>query len=202
MKLIVGLGNPDSEYEATWHNLGFRVIDDLAQRLGVRRFRSESEAQVASSVLANEKVLLAKPQTYMNLSGNAVRPLLDRYGSGEPKDLIVVCDDIALPLGMIRVRGQGSAGGQKGLKSVIERLGTQDFGRVRLGIKPDHPVRDLAEFVLSRIPRRQDAVVAEMIEAAVNAVEIMAVKGTREAMQAFNRRVKTEDEVDPQASSD
>jgi PTH1 family peptidyl-tRNA hydrolase len=202
MKLIVGLGNPDPEYEATWHNLGFRVIDALAERLGVRRFRSESEAQVAGAVLASEKVLLAKPQTYMNLSGNAVRPLVDRYGSGEPGDLIVVCDDIALPLGMIRVRGQGSAGGQKGLKSVIERLGTQQFGRVRLGIKPDHPVRDLAEFVLSRIPRKHNAAVAGMIDTAVNAVEIMAVKGIGEAMQAFNRRVKLEGEADPQASLD
>jgi len=202
MKLIVGLGNPDREYEGTWHNLGFRVIDALAERQGVRRFRSECEAQVATGHLGSASVLLARPQTYMNLSGNAVRPLLDKYGAGDPAELIVVCDDIALPLGMIRVRGQGSAGGQKGLKSIIERLGTQQFGRVRLGIKPDHPVGDLADFVLSRIPRRQEAAVGEMIDTAASAVEVVAVKGIGEAMQLFNRRVKSESESEPPASLD
>jgi len=201
MRLIAGLGNPDPEYEGTWHNLGFRVIDRLAARAGARRFRSESQARIAAAYLGDEAVLLVKPQTYMNLSGNAVRPLLERYGSGDPGNLIVVCDDIALPLGMIRVRGQGSAGGQKGLKSVIERLGTQQFGRVRLGIKPDHPVADLAEFVLSRIPRRQDAEVEQMIDTAVNAVEVMAKKGLDEAMQTFNRRVKSESEAGHGAAS-
>jgi len=202
MKLIVGLGNPDPEYVCTWHNLGFRVIDALAERLGIRRFRLECEAQVAPAHLGNEQVLLVRPQTYMNLSGNAVRPLLDKYGAGDPAELIVVCDDIALPLGMIRVRGQGSAGGQKGLKSIIERLGTQQFGRVRLGIKPDHPVGDLADFVLSRIPRRQEAAVGEMIDTAASAVEVVAVKGIGEAMQLFNRRVKSESESEPPASLD
>jgi len=202
MKLIVGLGNADREYECTWHNLGFRVINALAERLGIRRFRPECEAQVAPAHIGNEQVLLVRPQTYMNLSGNAVRPLLDKYGSEDPSELIVVCDDIALPLGMIRVRGQGSAGGQKGLKSIIERLGTQQFGRVRLGIKPDHPVGDLADFVLSRIPRRQEAAVGEMIDTAASAVEVVAVKGIGEAMQLFNRRVKSESESEPPASLD
>jgi len=202
MKLIVGLGNPDPGYESTWHNLGFRVIDALAERLGIRRFRPECEAEVAPAHLGNEQVLLVRPQTYMNLSGNAVRPLLDKYGSGDPAELIVVCDDIALPLGMIRVRGQGSAGGQKGLKSVIERLGTQQFGRVRLGIKPEHPVGDLADYVLSRVPRKQDAAVEQMIDRAVSAVEVVAVKGISEAMQLFNRRVKSESEGEPSASLD
>jgi PTH1 family peptidyl-tRNA hydrolase len=201
MKLIVGLGNPDQEYEATWHNLGFRVIDALGGRLSVRRFRVESEAQVAPAELEDQRVVLIKPQTYMNLSGNAVRPLLERHGDADPANLIVVCDDIALPLGMVRVRGQGSAGGQKGLKSIIERLGTQQFCRVRLGIKPDHPVGDLAEFVLSRIPRRQNSDVEEMIELAADAVETVATRGVAEAMQAFNRRVKLESEVDPQTTS-
>ena len=202
MKLIVGLGNPDREYECTWHNLGFRVINALAERLGIRRFRPECEAQVAPAHIGNEQVLLVRPQTYMNLSGNAVRPLLDKYGSEDPSELIVVCDDIALPLGMIRVRGRGSAGGQKGLKSVIEKLGTQQFGRVRLGIKPDHPVGDLADFVLSRVPRKQDAAVEQMIDTAASAVEVVAVKGISEAMQLFNRRVKSESEGEPSASLD
>jgi PTH1 family peptidyl-tRNA hydrolase len=131
----------------------------------------------------------------MNLSGNAVRPLLEHYGDGEPANLVVVCDDIALPLGMIRVRGQGSAGGQKGMKSVIEKLGSQEFGRVRLGIKPDHPVADLSDFVLSRIPRRQTAEVEQMIDTAVEAVQVLVTKGLGEAMQTFNRRVKSESEA-------
>src|SRR5262249_7336836 len=169
--------------------------------MGVRRFRSESEARVAPAHLADEAVLLVKPQTYMNLSGNAVRPLLDRYGFGDPSNLIVVCDDIALPLGMIRVRGQGSAGGQKGLKSVIERLGNQQFGGVRLGINPDHRVADLAEFVLSRIPRRMAAEVEQMIDTAADAVALMANKGLDEAMQTFNRRVKSESEAGREAHS-
>jgi len=201
MKLIVGLGNPDPEYESTWHNLGFRVVDGLAARLSVRRFRFEFEAQVAAANLGDESVLLVKPQTYMNLSGNAVRPLLERYGDGDAGRLIVICDDVALPLGMIRVRGQGSAGGQKGLKSVIDRLATQQFGRVRLGIKPDHPVEELADFVLSRIPRRLNAQVQQMIDTAVEAVEVLAIKGLNEAMQAFNRRVKSESDAGREAPS-
>src|SRR5262249_31449829 len=169
--------------------------------MGVRRFRFESEARIAAAHLADEDVLLVKPHTYMNLSGNAVRPLLERYGFGDPGNLIVVCDDIALPLGMVRGRGQGSAGGREGLKSVIERLGTEQFGRVRLGIKPDHPVRDLAEFVLSRIPRRQDAEVEQVIDTAVEAVEVIAKKGLSNAMQTFNRRVKSESEAGREALS-
>ena len=118
----------------TRHNLGFMLIDRLLIRAAGRRFRSESSAKVAEVELAGQRVLLAKPQTYMNLSGDAVSPLLDRYGEGKPANLLVASDDVALPFGMIRVRARGSAGGQKGLKSIIERLGTQEFARVRLGV--------------------------------------------------------------------
>src|SRR4029450_6088334 len=108
----------------------------------------------AEVVLANQRVLLVKPQTYMNLSGDAVRPLLARYSDAQTSNLIVASDDVALPFGMIRVRARGSAGGQKGLRSIIERLGTEDFSRLRLGIKPEHPVGSLPDFVLAKIPRR------------------------------------------------
>ena len=154
MKLIVGLGNPGREYEQTRHNLGFMLIDRLMERAGGRRFRAEANAQVAEVAIAGHRVMLVKPQTFMNLSGDAVRTLLARYGEGDAKNLIVAVDDVALPFGMIRVRPKGSAGGQKGLKSIIDRLGTQEFARVRLGIKPDHEVSDLASFVLSPIPTR------------------------------------------------
>src|SRR5688572_17128876 len=134
MKLIVGLGNPGQKYEMTRHNLGFMLIDRLFEKAGGYRFRDEAAAQVAPIDLAGERVLLVKPQTFMNLSGNAVRPLLDKYGEAEAANLIVACDDVALPFGMLRVRARGSAGGQKGLQSIIERIGSQDFPRLRLGI--------------------------------------------------------------------
>lgn len=192
MKLIVGLGNPGREYEMTRHNLGFMLIDRLLVRAGGRRFRSESSAKVAEVELAARRVLLAKPQTYMNLSGDAVRPLLDRYGEGKPENLLVASDDVALPFGMIRVRARGSAGGQKGLKSVIERLGTQEFARVRLGVKPDHPLDDLARFVLSPIRNRDREQLEETLERAVDAVVAILSEGVERAMARFNERVKSE----------
>ena len=192
MKLIVGLGNPGREYEMTRHNLGFMLIDRLLMRTGGRRFRSESSAKVAEVELAGQRVLLAKPQTYMNLSGDAVRPLLDRYGEGKPANLLVASDDVALPFGIIRVRARGSAGGQKGLKSIIERLGTQEFARVRLGVKPDHPLDDLSRFVLSPIRNRDREQLEETLERAVDAVTVTLSEGVEQAMARFNERVKSE----------
>jgi PTH1 family peptidyl-tRNA hydrolase len=189
MKLIVGLGNPGREYEMTRHNLGFMLIDRLLTRAGGRRFRSESSAKVADVTLAGQRVLLAKPQTYMNLSGDAVRPLLDRYGEGKQANLVVASDDVALPFGMIRVRARGSAGGQKGLKSIIERLGTQEFARVRLGVKPDHPLDDLSRFVLSQIRNRDREQLEETLERAVEAVTVILSEGVERAMARFNERV-------------
>lgn len=193
MKVIVGLGNPGREYEATRHNLGFMVIDRLFARAGGRRFREEANAQVSEALLAGERVILAKPQTFMNLSGAAVRPLLERYGDAEAANLIVLSDDVALPFGMIRVRPGGSAGGQKGLKSIIERLGTDKFPRVRLGVKPDHPVGDLADFVLSPIPKRDYEGLEKMLERAADAVEVVLAEGVQRAMSLFNERARSED---------
>jgi len=191
MKLIVGLGNPGAEYEATRHNLGFMLIDRLLARGGGRRYRDETNAKVAEVTLADERVVLVKPQTFMNLSGDAVRPLLARYGEANAANLIVASDEAALPFGMIRVRPRGSAGGQKGLKSIIERLGSQEFARIRLGVKPDHPVRDLASFVLSPIPRRDRDVLETMLDRAADAVEVVLTDGVERAMALFNERVKT-----------
>ena len=192
MKLIVGLGNPGREYEMTRHNLGFMLIDRLCSRAGGHRFRSESGAKVSEVVLANQRVLLVKPQTYMNLSGDAVRPLLARYGDAQTPNLIVASDDVALPFGMIRVRARGSAGGQKGLKSIIDRLGSQDFPRVRLGVKPDHPVRDLSSFVLSPIRSHDRELLDATLEKAADAVEVMLGEGVEQAMARFNERVKSD----------
>jgi PTH1 family peptidyl-tRNA hydrolase len=195
MKLIVGLGNPGREYEMTRHNLGFMLIDRLFTLGGGRRFRSESSAKVAEVTLAGQRVLLAKPQTYMNLSGDAVRPLLDRYGEGQPANLLVASDDVALPFGMIRVRARGSAGGQKGLKSIIERVGTQEFARVRLGVKPDHPLDDLSKFVLAPIRNRDREQLDETLERAVDAVTVILAEGVGRAMARFNERVKSENDA-------
>ena len=190
MKLIVGLGNPGREYEETRHNFGFMLIDRLMARAGGRRFRDETGAKVAEVTLAGERALLVKPQTYMNLSGDAVKPLLARYGSGEVANVIVASDDVALPFGMIRVRGRGSAGGQKGLKSIIERLGSDGFARLRLGVKPDHPVSDLASFVLTPIPKRDRQMLDETLDRAADAIEVMLTEGVERAMARFNERVK------------
>jgi PTH1 family peptidyl-tRNA hydrolase len=194
MKLIVGLGNPGSEYEMTRHNLGFMLVDRLFERGAGRRFRNESGAKVADVMLARERVLLVKPQTYMNLSGDAVRPLLENYGESNTANLIVSSDDVALPFGTIRVRARGSAGGQKGLKSIIERLSTQEFARVRLGVKPDHPVSDLKSFVLSQIPRRDRVLLDQVLDRAADAIEVVLTDGVERAMALFNERVKDSDE--------
>lgn len=190
MKLIVGLGNPGLEYEMTRHNLGFMLVDRLFERAGGRRFRNESNAKIAEVTLAGKRILLVKPQTFMNLSGDAARPLLEHYGEAEPSNLIVACDDVALPFGTIRVRARGSAGGQKGLKSIIERLATQEFARVRLGVRPDHPVQELASFVLSAIPKRDRAALDQTLERGADAIEVVLTEGVEHAMALFNERVK------------
>jgi PTH1 family peptidyl-tRNA hydrolase len=185
MKIVVGLGNPGPEYEHTRHNLGFMVIDLLAQRAGIRVSRSQDGALVGQGTLAGVPVVLAKPRTYMNLSGDAVRPLAARYGV-EPAGVIVAVDDLALPFGRIRVRAKGSSGGHNGLKSMIARLGTQDFPRVRMGIAPDHPVDDTARFVLQPFPRGAREEVDAMIAGAADAVESILTDGVERAMAKFN----------------
>jgi peptidyl-tRNA hydrolase, PTH1 family len=195
MKLIVGLGNPGEEYEATRHNLGFMLVDRLFERAGGRRFRSEMGARTAEVTLAGQRVLLVKPQTFMNLSGDAVKPLLERHGEGDTANLIVASDEAALPFGMIRLRARGSAGGQKGLKSIIERLASEEFARVRMGVKPDHPVSDLASFVLAKVPRRDREALDEVLDRAADAVEVVLGEGIERAMQRFNERVKEPSEA-------
>lgn len=193
MKLIVGLGNPGREYESTRHNIGFMLIDRLFEKSGGWRFREEFSAKVAVVEIEGQRVLLAKPHTFMNLSGNAVRPLVDRYGESDPASLIVAADDVALPIGMIRIRARGSAGGQKGLKSIIDRLGSQEFSRIRLGIKPEHPISNMPDFVLAAIPKSERDAVSEMIERACEAVSVILREGIERAMSLFNQRVKPGD---------
>jgi PTH1 family peptidyl-tRNA hydrolase len=193
MRLIVGLGNPGIEYAWTPHNLGFLVVDKLAENAGIRVSRPEAKSLAGIGQIAGQQVVLAKPQTMMNLSGLAVGELVRRAGC-EPSDVIVLCDDIALPWGMIRVRERGSAGGHNGLKSVIGALGTMEFPRVRLGVQPDEFRGDLKEYVLRQIRRDEEDLVAEEIELGAEAVKVILAEGTQAAMNRFNRRVTPPDE--------
>jgi PTH1 family peptidyl-tRNA hydrolase len=193
MRLIVGLGNPGKEYAWTPHNLGFLVVDKLAEDAGIRVTRPESKSYSGVGQIAGHDVVLAKPQTMMNLSGLAVSELVKRAGC-EPADVIVLCDDIALPWGMIRVRERGSAGGHNGLKSVISALGTLEFPRVRLGVKPEELRGDLKEYVLREIRRDEQDLVAEEIELGAEAVRVLLAEGMQSAMNRFNRRVTPLDE--------
>jgi len=187
MRLIVGLGNPGPEYQWTPHNLGFLAVDELANRGGIRVERPEGKALAGRGKLAGEEIVLAKPLTMMNLSGIAVRELLGKYEL-QPQDLLLLYDDVALAWGTIRVRERGSAGGHKGMKSVIGTLGTDEFSRVRLGVQPDHPVGDLAVYVLRPMKKAQLEEAATMIEEAADAVELILREGVAAAMNRFNRR--------------
>jgi peptidyl-tRNA hydrolase, PTH1 family len=193
MRVIAGLGNPGIEYAWTPHNLGFLVVDALAEDAGIRVTRPESKSLVGLGRIAGQEVVLAKPQTMMNLSGMALRELVSRAGC-EPSDVIVLCDDIALPWGMIRVRERGTAGGHNGLKSVIGAMGTTEFVRVRLGVKPEEMRGDLKEYVLRQIRRDEEDLAAEDIEQGAEAVKVILAEGTQAAMNRFNRRVSPQDE--------
>ena len=193
MRLIVGLGNPGIEYAWTPHNLGFLVVDALAEDAGIRVSRPEAKSLVGLGQISGREVVLAKPQTMMNLSGLAVRELVSR-AECEPSDVIVVCDDIALPWGMLRVCERGTAGGHNGLKSVIGAIGTTEFVRVRLGVKPEEMRGDLKEYVLRQIRRDEEDLVAEEIEQGAEAVKVILAEGTQSAMNRFNRRVSPQDD--------
>jgi PTH1 family peptidyl-tRNA hydrolase len=187
MRLIVGLGNPGPEYQWTPHNLGFLAVDEIANRASIRVERPEGKALVGRGKVAGEEVLLAKPQTFMNLSGVSVRELLSKYELG-PEHLLVLFDERDLPWGMIRIGERGSPGTHNGAKSVTSSLGTQEFSRLRLGCGPDHPVNDLAEYVLRPMKKSQLEFASEMIFEAADAVELLLKVGIAAAMNNFNRR--------------
>ena len=193
MRIIVGLGNPGREYAWTPHNLGFLTIDCLAERFGIRVTRPEAQSYVGLGKIAGFDVALAKPQTFMNLSGHAVADLIDRYEVGAA-ETIVISDEVALPWGAIRIRERGSAGGHNGLKSVIGALGTDEFLRVRLGIRPEFPVRDLAAYDLAPMGKDVREVAVKMIETAADAVEVILAEGVGRAMSRYNRREAAEEQ--------
>jgi peptidyl-tRNA hydrolase, PTH1 family len=198
VKLIVGLGNPGYEYVLTPHNLGFMVADRVAEQCGVGISRPESHALTAHVRIGGAEVVVAKPMTFMNLSGVAVRRLMERYEVAI-SDLVVLVDEADLPLGALRIRPRGSAGGHNGLKSIIGALGSIDFVRVRMGVQPDHPVSDRAAHVLGRFRRDQLEAVADMVDRAAEAAEVIVEEGVERAMNLFNRRPESQEPGPAQA---
>jgi len=183
MKVIVGLGNPGSQYARTRHNLGYAVVDYLAESPRAGRFRSKFQAQVAELAEEPQQVLLVKPETFMNLSGQCVRQVLDFY-QVPPDDLLVVCDDINLPLGKLRIRPRGSHGGHKGLRNIQEHLGTTEYPRLRIGV--DAPEHDAVEHVLGRFRPAEQAIINEAVQQAGQATLVWIHQGMEACMNQYN----------------
>jgi len=193
VKLIIGLGNPGIGYQFTPHNMGFLAVDRIAEQAGVRVNNRNCRAQTGRAVLEGREVLLAKPETFMNLSGASVRDLVREYEANPEQDLIVIYDELDLPFGSIRIRQRGSSAGHNGIASVIGALGTQEIMRIRLGIGPDHPVGDGARYVLSQFKKSQYPVLDEVLDAAADAVRVILKDGIAAAMNRFNRKEATSD---------
>jgi PTH1 family peptidyl-tRNA hydrolase len=193
VKLIVGLGNPGIEYQFTPHNLGFLTVDRLAERWRVEVKNRHCQALTARASFAGQPVLLAKPETYMNLSGLAVRELVEEYEVRPEQDLIVIYDELDLPFGAIRLRPRGGTAGHNGMESIVGALATEEFFRVRLGIAPERKVGDGARYVLGQFRRAQYAAVDQMLDTAADAVETILGEGGAAAMNRFNRKPEKEE---------
>jgi len=193
MRLIVGLGNPGDEYEATPHNLGFLAVDALAERAGIRVTRPEAKSQAGYGEIAGREVLLAKPQTMMNLSGVAVRMLLERHEC-DPAEMIVLLDEIDLPWGMLRIRERGVGSTHNGLKSVIRAIGTDEFIRVRMGVRPERQWGDRKDYLLCSMGPAELPIAQQMAADAAEAVELILAEGVEKAMSRWNRRATPEEE--------
>ena len=191
MKLIVGLGNPGKKYEATRHNIGFDVLRQLALRHAAEPGRDKFDGELQECAFPSGKALLLKPLTFMNLSGRSVRQAVDFYKI-ELEDLLVVCDDFNLPLGTLRMRPDGSDGGQKGLADTIRQLASNEFARLRIGIGPVPQQWDAADFVLSRFGSSEAKLVEQELVRACEAIEIWAEEGVEQAMNRYNGSRPTE----------
>jgi PTH1 family peptidyl-tRNA hydrolase len=188
VKLIVGLGNPGIEYQFTPHNLGFLAIDRIAGSMGVEVRNRQCRALTARAVMGGETVLLAKPETFMNLSGVAVRELVEEYEAKPESDLIVIQDELDFPLGTLRIHTRRSSAGHNGIESIIGTLGTQDFLRIRIGVAPEHKVGDGADYLLSPMKKKELAVVDGILDTAEDAVKVILKEGPAAAMNRFNRK--------------
>ncbi|MDE7445522.1 MAG: aminoacyl-tRNA hydrolase [Lachnospiraceae bacterium] len=189
MFIIAGLGNPTKEYDNTRHNIGFATIDAMADKYDISVMDIKNKALTGKGIINGQKVILVKPLTFMNLSGESIRPLADYYKIDVETQLIVISDDISLPPGQIRVRKKGSAGGHNGLKNIIRNLGSEGFQRIRIGVGEKPKGYDLADYVLGHFSKEEKPLMEEGVEKAVKAAEIMLTGDVDQAMNEFNRKV-------------
>ena len=190
MKLIVGLGNPGIEYQFTPHNIGFLAVDRIAEQCGVTIDNRHCKAMTGRSKIGNEEILLAKPETYMNLSGQSVLELVRKYEVNPQEDVLVIYDELDLALGMIRIRPRGSSAGHNGMQSIINALQTEEIARIRIGIAPDDPKKGGAKYVLTPFRKSLLVTVDETLELTAKAVNVMLNEGIAPAMNRFNKKNK------------
>nr|WP_318684467.1 aminoacyl-tRNA hydrolase [uncultured Acetatifactor sp.] len=188
MYIIVGLGNPGKEYDNTRHNIGFDVVDRLADRENIAVLEKKHKAVIGKGYVAGKKCILAKPQTFMNLSGESVRELVDYYKADPERELLVISDDVSLEPGQLRVRKKGSAGGHNGLKNIIARLGTENFIRIRMGVGEKPKGYDLADYVLGHFSKDERSTMDEAAERASEAIRMIIMQDAEAAMNAFNKK--------------
>ncbi len=194
MKLIVGLGNPGAEYELTPHNVGFLVIDRIAEQCGVEVRNRQSRSLTARAEIGSQAVLLVKPETFMNLSGLAVRDLVDKNGLQPEADLVVIQDELDFPLGTLRIHRRRSSAGHNGIESIIGALGTDDFLRIRVGVAPEHKISDGVDYLLSPMRKAELKVLDGALDTAVDAVKAILTEGPAAAMNRFNRKAAEAEE--------
>lgn len=190
MYIIAGLGNPDRQYQNTRHNIGFDVIDVIADKYGIAMGEKKHKAVIGKGYIAGQKVILVKPQTYMNLSGESIRSVIDFYKVDEKSELIVISDDVSLDVGRIRIRKKGSAGGHNGLKNIMKHLGHDEFIRMRMGVGEKPSGYDLADYVLGHFTQKEREVMDAGIQNAAAAIEIMITQGPEAAMNLYNKKVQ------------
>ncbi|MDO4474282.1 MAG: aminoacyl-tRNA hydrolase [Eubacteriales bacterium] len=202
MYIIVGLGNPTDQYAGTRHNVGFDVIDKLADEYNISVESRKGRAFVGSGMIAGRKVLLVKPQTYMNLSGESVRSLVDFYKIDVESELLIIYDDVSLDVGQLRIRKKGSAGGHNGIKSIIQHLGTNVFMRVKVGVGEKPPKYDLADYVLGHFSKEDKEKMQEGYKQVSRAVEQIVFGDVEAAMNEFNRKKKEKDSEKKESSNE
>jgi len=193
VKLLVGLGNPGIEYQFTPHNIGFLAVDRIAENCGIQVDNRHSKALTGRARIGNEEILLAKPETYMNLSGMSVLELSRKYEVDPVKDLVVIYDELDLPIGMIRVRARGSSAGHNGMQSIINAMQTDEIARIRIGVAPDSPGKGGAKYILAPFRKSQMLAVDESLDLTAKAVDVILSDGIATAMNRFNRKNKPEE---------
>lgn len=192
MFIIIGLGNPDAKYQETRHNAGFDVIDRLADKYNIAVDTKKHRAYIGKGIIEGQKVVLAKPQTYMNLSGESVRSLVDFYKVDPEEEILVIYDDISLDVGQLRIRKKGSAGGHNGIKNIIAHLGTSVFARIKVGVGEKPKGYDLADYVLGHFSKAEKEMMSEGYDQATEAVAMIVSGETDQAMNHYNKKKKEE----------